>query len=631
MVSLDGRGEGEAHGTRWLLNSLLHEDFTKNAAHVLDELDDLISKVTAKIITLDDTDLRTLKQIRDRLKITPNIDEKRVRATVRKIGHVTLHKKITALHTHARKGQIDLIKKDLETISVDAPDENGHTALWHACENNDRDTAELLLKAGANPDRIIDAQTLLTYVQMRHKKGWKGIRDLLRQYSSQETQEYSKQYKRTKLLTHAFEIGGTGKIHGQKIDFEGYGSNVAAATMAKSVAEIPEMTDISQALQDASHNLYNPQGPNIILTGYSGHSIAVLIWKDLFIVCDRAGDTKSLLVHRFDPGKLTQDVAKLLVGVRNKSEKDYKELMRKTLPQMLGFKKQTDAELAIQKAAKLPWQLVGNCSWAAAEGIIKAFLVVKNPKTADGIFAKWQISQQMTLLEKYLDGPHDKSLVNESLNALWIIKERYPKVFDDTIIKRLEDLETRYKKTLSKNELRRFSIHKALASAIPFRLPLRLLQGILGTLSLIFTSLKGAKEYADLRDEEEVKKISCTKEFQEFAKGVVAIKTLSNAEEAITFLNTIRTNLIELTRTHKIDADLFTALWHQAVIQANDPSLLSPKVVKKLEQLLDKIDALSETLNATDAQLYEQGYALTVLRTIIGSIKLLAGDRGQTR
>lgn len=634
MVSLDGRSDGEAlpgvsaHGTRRLLASLLNEDFTKNAAHVLDALDALIGKVTAKTITLDDTDIHTLKQIQDKLKITSNIDTKRVKATARKIGHVTLHKKLTPLHTHARKGCTELIKKDLDTISVDAPDDNGHTALWHACENNDSDTAELLLKAGANPDRIIHEHTLLTYIQSRHKTGWKNIRDLLRKYSSRETQEYSKQYKRTKLLTHAFEIGGTGKILGRKVDFEGYGPNGPAAIMAKSVAQVPEMADIAQALQNASDNMYRPGGPNIILTGYSEHSITVLIWKDLFIVCDRGGGTKSLLVHRFDPDKLTPAVANLLFDIRHKSEKEYKVLMKKTIPQMLGFQKQSAEELAIQKAARLPWQLVGNCTWAATEGIIKAFLVIKDPKSADSTFAKWQISQQMTLLEKYLKDPHDKTIINESFNVLWIIKARHPKVFDDTLVKRLEELETRYKKVLSIKEFKRFPIHKALASAIPFRPPLRLLQGILGALSLLFistakTSLKKAKEKADLEDEQEVKAISRTPEFQEFAKGLVAIKTLSDAQEAVTFLNKMQTSLMALIPKDKIDADLFSALWHQAIIQANDPAYLSPKVVKKLEQLSDKIDALSNTLNATDEQLTERGYALAVLRTIIGSIQTI--------
>ncbi|MBS0636411.1 MAG: hypothetical protein JSS12_02775 [Verrucomicrobia bacterium] len=357
------------------------------------------------------------------------------------------------------------------------------------------------------------------------------MRLLVKVQFSQELVELSKQVQYTKLVTHAFSLKGNCVIQGQKIPFEGGQSQIAAATMAKSVASFAtrlqmDKSSVAQFVQSleyaqdqASHSSTQTvkriaKGePTCILTGYQGHAATVFIWKGLFILCDRSGSRESLSIHRFDPSKLNENSIELLINKDKYTEAEYNTLINETLPKALAFT-QTENEKTLQQLASLPPQIVGNCSWASTEGVVKVFMLLEKlgkksvvapnvpseqkalQEAVNANFAKWQVYQQMQLLEKCIKHTVDPKLLIQSFNALWAIRTTFSQSFDVELQQRLKELETSYKKNKSPADQRRFRVCKALALALPNRKPLQHLQAVLGTLAFIFSSKKIKNETA---------------------------------------------------------------------------------------------------------------------------------------
>ncbi len=395
----------------------------------------------------------------------------------------------TALMIAAGKGYRTAARILIERgASLDITDNKGCTALWHAAFNGNINTSKLLLEKGADP-AIIDNQgrPLQYYLQATRHYNWKEIKNLINEAVSSRLKELSSLIKRTKLTTHAFEIEGTGKIFGKTFPFEGGLPEISAATMAKSCAKFDELKELSALLQSASTHRERRRedtNPQVIFTGFSGHAISILIWDDLFITCDRGGSEPSLSIKRFDPKKFDAETVQLLSDARELPESEYKKLMKHTLPEKLSFSSDKET-VKLKKLAKLPLQIVGNCSWAATEGIVKCYLVLKDPKSAEGLFMKWQLTQQMDLFEKYLKDPIDTAIVHHSFNILWIAQKKYPEAIDKA---RLTTLEAKYTKGKTPAELRLFRINKVLSTIMPFLIPLRLFQAIIGALALFFTT-----------------------------------------------------------------------------------------------------------------------------------------------
>ncbi len=372
--------------------------------------------------------------------------------------------------------------------ALDLQDKDGWTALWFAATNGFTDICKTLLDKGADPT-ILDNQTRPIQLIIKALKAgdWQETKRLIKSKATTTFLDFSRLLKRTKITTHAFEMEGKGMLFGKQIPFEGGISALAARTMAKSCSKNSDLQELAPLLEKAA-DLRLPTKIDeqfIILTGFSGHAVSVLIWDDLFITCDRGGSQKDpLTVKRFDRTKLDLETVSLISKAKSRSKDDYKKLMNDILPKKLDFKSDDETK-KIQKQSSLPFQIVGNCSWAANEGIIKTYLVIKNPKTAEASFMRWQVSQQMDLLEKYLKDPIDREIVYQSFNTLWLAKRYYGYAVDTS---RLEKLEALYLKGKPSKEIRVFRINKTVAKLLPFRIPLRFLQGIISALALLFTT-----------------------------------------------------------------------------------------------------------------------------------------------
>ncbi len=437
----------------------------------------------------------------------------------------------TALMYAAKCGKTEMVDLLLKSnVDPDVIGKDGFTALLLAAARGRAGRAEavdLLLTSGADPYVVNkDGDTVLSLLKSIRPANWEAMSQSIKENASVESKKQAQQFKRTKLVTHAFAIGGSGVIAGKEIPFEGSsGGNIAAATMARSCLEFAKESptllhadsanQLSEILQFAAdQNSHTPLQilerikngePTCILTGSDNHAATVLIWENLFILCDRGGLAQTpLSIHSFDPSKLDEDSIKLLL-FKNRSLEEFQNMISITLPETLAFE-QTENERALEDAGHLPFQIVGNCSWASKEGIVKAFLLLKELESpgfaeltddtekmqrlqsVDTTFTSWQLFQQMRLLEKYLKGPVDSNLVLQSFNALWNTKECCPHAFDEQLIKRLESLEATYEASISGTHLTQFRISKVRCTALPSSDPLEQIEAVTSAMSLIYDS-----------------------------------------------------------------------------------------------------------------------------------------------
>ncbi|MCE5293676.1 MAG: ankyrin repeat domain-containing protein [Chlamydiales bacterium] len=402
------------------------------------------------------------------------------------------------------RNKSEVVKVLLEhSADLTAKSKDGISALWYAAYFASPEIFKLLLEHGADPTEVNELNESLSYkLKSNRPAHWKEkLHALVNTMPIQK--DIGKQTAHMKLTAHAFEVAGSGRIAGRKVAFTSGGRELAAATMAKSLKEFAgdPAQELAEVLEFASkHNSQRSHEileriqkgkPTVLLTGYATHATTILIENDRFILCDRGETSKApLLVYRFDPSKLSlKTIEDILSPISKDTPKEYKEYMYETLPKLLNF---TQENTDFARQAKLPDQIIGNCTWASTEGIVKAYLFSKiDPKEhAHFTFLKWQVFQQMKLLDKYLIDPQEPSLVFQSFHLLWVTKKRYPILFDTALTKQLDDLEAKFTQNLTPGQKRMFKVSKALGSTIPDRHALKGIQGLLGTLSFIFSRKK---------------------------------------------------------------------------------------------------------------------------------------------
>ncbi len=132
-----------------------------------------------------------------------------------------------------------------------------------------------------------------------------------------------------------------------------------------------------------------------------------------------------------------------------------------------------------------------------------------------------------------------------------------------------------------------------------------------------------ANEKTAAKEKEILSKIIPKPEFSEFAKSLSGLIHLTDTKEAISFLNHTRQKVLDLCAGIPItDMDLITTVLEEAIKQANDPKLLNPNLLERLNELDESIFAQTSLPNATDEEMLESGQALSTLRTLAGLISL---------
>lgn len=409
----------------------------------------------------------------------------------------------SALMLAAKSGNTNIAKMLLtKGADPNQKDKNGHDALYFATSNGDLSLFEALIASKADVDSVYsEGRTTLYRLKTGRPPGYKQMRQLVKVGAAAPTKTFSRAYSRIKILAHSFAFKGSSSIQGREIEWEAGQSAYAVTQMARSIPKFAEATSLidkttanrlSEILQHASDQeshtasqlleRCNKGEPTWIRTGFDGHASTVLIWNDLFVLCDKGGDSPApLQIHRFDRSKLDRESIQLLFDVRSMSPEQYKKATLETLPKKLAFTKSQN-EIDLEILIQLAFQIVGNCSWASNEGMLHVFLILDKlkskafklegisaedlKKTTDNTFTTWLAFQQMLLLDKYISADSDHALMLKCFEALWSLTPAQPTTLEK-LKTQLEALENKYLQIASPMDSVSFLITKARYRALP--------------------------------------------------------------------------------------------------------------------------------------------------------------------
>lgn len=390
----------------------------------------------------------------------------------------------TALHYAAATGNMEIIQSLLKAgAPLDKTSSSG-TPLMFAAQNGRLEAIKYLLDMKANPNPLNDQnESLLYLVKAWRSPHWQLTRQMIKTKLADVASacDFAKQLQRTKLTTHAFHLKGKSEIQERKIKWEGGYSELAAATMGKSIQnfsdEYPHLLNrkssrlLAQSFQFAvdhqSHKSehymrhFNQGRPLVFLSGYVGHAATIIIWKNLFIVCDRSGAQNPLVIKEFDRSKFNPTTIELLLKLPNQPHSSYIEALSKQLPQMLSLKQSTMAD-QLQTMGALLAQHVGNCSWAASEEAANVFMLLAEILQQEGFklpddttqlqdwlnktFTNWLLFQHLALLEKQLKSDPNPALVQKSFKILWALRNNKTSslFIEPELLQRIDQLEANY-------------------------------------------------------------------------------------------------------------------------------------------------------------------------------------------
>jgi hypothetical protein len=318
-------------------------------------------------------------------------------------------------------------------------------------KDNHAEIVELLVASGAEI-RKTNSQNSSFLIDVKKfgstgKRIWAAAKQ---RPGTDEAIRYAKNYLQFKLLSHAFAINSTIDIEGTKVRGSGMALVIAPAKIAslssKFFQAYPEAfdpassTEFAEAVRLAVDHLTVPASvyleriqsgkPTIILIGYSesgsAHAATALFWNGLLFICNRSEMRATQQIGRYDSSKIDIDIIQELLNLHDNPRSNYQEALHKsnarapcgTLLSKIGFTSSSNDE-ALTKLVKLPNQIIGNCSWAAPEGILYAYWILtqlqKNDfqlpeipeevttlkASADAFFSHWLTFTQDHLLAKY--------------------------------------------------------------------------------------------------------------------------------------------------------------------------------------------------------------------------------------
>lgn len=252
----------------------------------------------------------------------------------------------------------------------------------------------------------------------------------------------------------------------------------------KSLLTSPQIPIISQAYRDAFYqndssailNRIKSNELTIIPTGFNGHAVSVVFYKNYYCLCNRGSESRRAVeIYEYDMNRLNVKQIDLIKSYYQRDRIEYKKLFFDDLPKQLSFLSSPLTHL-LEEISVLPPQLVGNCAWESAETSVLASLLLTKilDKSTDhptehaleGIkngalkekqsFFSWLAFQQVNELENLLSIRNKeieyKIPQNFICNAFCNSEQSSSKSNDKNISKKLSKLKKEFFNPLSTKE-----------------------------------------------------------------------------------------------------------------------------------------------------------------------------------
>jgi ankyrin repeat protein len=311
---------------------------------------------------------------------------------------------LTPLHSAALHNHFDIVKLLLKAAPKTAYIQSGQgmTALHLAAVKGFVEIAQFIAEKAPDTLNLWDkaGDRAYTLTKMWRPENYKKITQLYHN-QSQESKELDTVLVQRRLLGHAWEIKGQSvviksqtKILVHSINLEGHASPQWYQLMKKHLNMMEtdalfnkEQSSLIKHMFDlgANPNSYSIEDqiqrieaglPTIISSGYSNHAVTLLVWKDMFVICNRGGASRKPIEIFHLGKKINVAVLEELQKVKSLgTEEDYKNLMFHKLSAGLQFS-HSDLDHILEQFNLLPTQIVGNCSFISPTTAIYAFLLL---------------------------------------------------------------------------------------------------------------------------------------------------------------------------------------------------------------------------------------------------------------
>jgi hypothetical protein len=409
----------------------------------------------------------------------------------------------TPLHHAAFFNRLDTVKLLLTAAPHTAlmKDEWEATALCLALAKGFTEIAQFIAEKVPDILNVLDKDNYDTYIRAKlfRPDNYKKITQLYHS-QSKERKELSTIIMQRKLLGHVWEIKGQSVVIKPKtketvfsIDLEWHAPPQWYQFMKKHLNMIERDALFSKEQSSLIKHLFdlgaNPTSysikdriqrieaglPVVISSGYSGHEVTLLIWKDMFVICNRGGASrKPIEIFHFGK-KIDAAVLEEIQKIRSfGTVVDYENLMFHKLPAGLQFS-HSDWDLILEEYNLLPTQIIGNCSFLSPATAIYVFLLLsevfgidedgalkelpvsypweqlqQNINKAFQTYNAWLSDLQMSILEKNLQKSDTYELDHQLI--LQALRKAQQAPLSDASNEKLEKLTSNYLGTLDDTE-----------------------------------------------------------------------------------------------------------------------------------------------------------------------------------
>ena len=331
----------------------------------------------------------------------------------------------------------------------------------------------------------------------------KYARALLKVLLSGENSIVPEEFRRLKMLAHAFHLDGIGHVDSSVSaeeanesftgKLEGSWSEGWYREMEKRTRELARTfgsTDAAEPMRELAHFLsrgaeqaaLGREGiakrvlagkPCVITTGFVGHAVSALLFGDNLVICNRGGESRKP-VEVYKMANVTKasilELLDQLERCKHEQRHGYIHFLKGLSHRFDSSEKNSTAK-AIEDACELPHQWVGNCSWASAEASVWAFMALKAVGNEEvetkpmeerlaGVkedFGAWIAYQRIRTIREYLEvveergSTPDHGVLRRAFATAWVMVP----AADAGLRSVLEDAEAQYLRVLERTDSRR--------------------------------------------------------------------------------------------------------------------------------------------------------------------------------